>query len=347
LPAQTFLSALAPFRGRRHVGCECLFGCYWLSDLWPNGKVPFLFATALLYMKAIHCGKSKNDLPSTQQIARLLRAATAPAYVLPQGDARTRDLLRRLTTSSANAPDSSRHLQILNSQYTTLQPSPKARLRSASVRSWAIASATFSRPQRAKTRCQPAVIDCLDEPIAAIELSLTRPRRWTDVQTYPRFADHFARSRKVLGWYCSMISTTSSVVRQSSAISSRLPVGPLRTRVGPDKVLARVGHKIGNAPPCAGLLVRSACLFLFSVPRARPGVEAESEKNLGLKARRWPSSARLGRAVTTCGRQGRTFLLGTPSGKGVNKDLPSVERVQPGRLTGSLSLFLLPGEPGR
>src|SRR5262245_65829253 len=37
-----FLGAIAPFRSDLIVGCECMFGWYWLADLCHKEKLPFL-----------------------------------------------------------------------------------------------------------------------------------------------------------------------------------------------------------------------------------------------------------------------------------------------------------------
>ena len=62
LPADpdAFLGAIKPFRKNIVVGCECMFAWYWLGALCEDKRSPFVLGHAL-YMKHIHCGKSKYD----------------------------------------------------------------------------------------------------------------------------------------------------------------------------------------------------------------------------------------------------------------------------------------------
>src|SRR5215471_19030534 len=66
----TFLSAVAPFRDRLAVACECMFAWYWLADLCQDQQIPFVLGHAL-YMKAIHGGKAKTDKIDAHKIAVL------------------------------------------------------------------------------------------------------------------------------------------------------------------------------------------------------------------------------------------------------------------------------------
>jgi transposase len=118
-----FLGAIAPFRPDVIVGCECMFGWYWLADLCAQEQVPFLIGHALS-MKAIHGGKAKNDRVDANKIARLLRGGNFPlAYAYPKGMRETRDLLRRRCLLVRQRAGLMAHLQILNAQYN-LPPLP-------------------------------------------------------------------------------------------------------------------------------------------------------------------------------------------------------------------------------
>src|SRR5262245_31546604 len=119
-----FLGAIAPFREDVIVGCECMFGWYWLSDLCAKEKIAFIIDHAL-YMKAIHQGKAKNDRIDANKIVRLIRGGNFPlAYVYPKGMRATRDLLRRRSFLVRQRSGFFTHLQILNAQYN-LPPFPK------------------------------------------------------------------------------------------------------------------------------------------------------------------------------------------------------------------------------
>ena len=93
--ADSFLTAIAPYRDQIAVAVECIFTWYWLADLCAREKITFVLGHAL-YMKAIHGGKAKNDKIEAQKIAALLRGGMIPeAYVYPEQMRSTRDLLRR------------------------------------------------------------------------------------------------------------------------------------------------------------------------------------------------------------------------------------------------------------
>ena len=64
LPAepQAFLDAMAPYRPKLAVACECMFAWYWLADVCLDQSIPFVLGHAL-YMKAIYQGKTPS-LPS-------------------------------------------------------------------------------------------------------------------------------------------------------------------------------------------------------------------------------------------------------------------------------------------
>src|SRR5262249_43955016 len=168
-----FLGAIAPFREDVVVGVECMFAWYWLADLCAKHSIPFLVGHAL-YMKAIHHGKTKNDRLDANKIARLLKGGNFPlAYAYPRGMRETRDLVRRRTCFVRQRAALFAHLQILNAQYN-LPPFPK-KLAFAANRAEMDVAARFEQPSvQNNAAIDLAVIDCLDEQIAKLELYLTR-----------------------------------------------------------------------------------------------------------------------------------------------------------------------------
>src|SRR5262245_9994623 len=137
-------------------------------------------------MKLIYGAKTKNDQIDAAKIARLLRGGNFPlAYVYPKGMRETRDLLRRRTYLVRQRSALFTHLQILNSQYH-LPPFPK-KLSFAANRAALKIPERFADPSvRQSATVNLAVIDVLDEQIAALELYLTRTAKVDDVQTYHR-----------------------------------------------------------------------------------------------------------------------------------------------------------------
>src|SRR5262249_32069461 len=130
--------------------------------------------------------KAKNDKIDAHKIARLLRGGNFPlSYVYPRGMRETRDLLRRRTWLVRHRSGLMTHLQILNAQYN-LPPFPK-KLSFAANRQEMDIAARFPDPSVQKSAsCDLAVIDCLDEQIAQLELYLTQTAKVDDVQTYHR-----------------------------------------------------------------------------------------------------------------------------------------------------------------
>jgi hypothetical protein len=64
---------VAPFRDGLVFGVECMFACYWLADLCQADGIDFVLGH-VLYIKAIHGGRAKNDRIDAGKIARLLRS---------------------------------------------------------------------------------------------------------------------------------------------------------------------------------------------------------------------------------------------------------------------------------
>src|SRR5262249_41243211 len=127
-----------------------------------------------------------NDRIDANKIARLLRGGNFPlAYVYPKGMRETRDLLRRRNYFVRQRSGLFTHLQILNAQYN-LPPFPK-KLSFAANRAELDVAHRFSAPSGQKNAAANlAVMDCLEEQIAELELYLTRTAKVDDVQTYHR-----------------------------------------------------------------------------------------------------------------------------------------------------------------
>ena len=63
---------MAPFRDGLVVGVKCMFVWYGLADLCQADGIDFVLGH-VLYIKAIHGGRAKNDGINDGKIARLLR----------------------------------------------------------------------------------------------------------------------------------------------------------------------------------------------------------------------------------------------------------------------------------
>jgi transposase len=269
-----FLAALAPFRADVIVGAECMFGWYWLSDLCQQEKIPFLIGHAL-YMKAIHGGKAKNDRIDANKIARLLRGGNFPlAYVYPKGMRETRDLLRRRNYFVRQRAALFTHLQILNSQYN-LPPFPK-KLSFAANREELDIAQRFAEPSVQKNAAvNLAVIDCLDEQTAVLELYLTRTAKVDDVQTYHRLQT-IPGVGKVLAL---VLLYEIHDIQRFAAVGQFLSYCRLVRceHESAGKVLACGGCKIGNAH-LRWAFAEAACLFLRGSERARAWKQKQEKK---------------------------------------------------------------------
>src|SRR5262249_16022543 len=181
----SFLAAIAPYRSDLVVGCECMFCWYWLADLCQQEKDRLVVGHAY-YMRLIHGAKAKNDKIDANKTARLLRGGNfPPSCTYPKGRGGTGVLARRRTWLVRHRAGLITHLQILNAQYN-LPPFPK-KLAHPGNRLELDIPARFTDPSVQKSAtCDLAVIDCLDEQIAALELYLTRAAKVDDVQTYHR-----------------------------------------------------------------------------------------------------------------------------------------------------------------
>jgi transposase len=297
-----FLSAIAPFREDLIVGVECMFGWYWLSDLCRKEKISFLIGHAL-YMKAIHGGKAKNDRIDANKIARLLRGGNFPlAYVYPQGMRETRDLLRRRNFLVRQRSGLFTHLQILNSQYN-LPPFAK-KIACPANRAELDIAARFSDPSvRRNAAADLAVIDCLDEQIARLELYLTRTAKVDDVQTF-----HRLQTIPGIGKVLALV-----LLYEIHDIRRFAGVGPFLSycrlvrceHESAGKVLGCGGRKIGNAQ-LRWAFGEAACLFLRGSERAKKWKQKQQKKRGEGKALAI-LAARLARAVYHLWRKREAF----------------------------------------
>ncbi len=185
LPARpdAFLDAVKPFRDNLVVGVECMFAWYWLADLCEAEGIPFVIGHALS-MKAIHGGKTKTDKIDAAKIVGLLRGGLFPqAYAYPSALRETRDLLRRRTAFVRQRAQLIAHIQNTNSQYN-LPPFAKKLSYAGNRDADAIAGRFAHESVRQSVRADLAVIDALDEQIAAVELYLTRTAKVDDPVVY-------------------------------------------------------------------------------------------------------------------------------------------------------------------
>jgi transposase len=297
-----FLGAVAPFRQDLIVGAECMFGWYWLSDLCHKEKISFLIGHAL-YMKAIHGGKAKNDRIDANKIARLLRGGNFPlAYVYPKGMRETRDLLRRRNYFVRQRSGLFTHLQILNSQYN-LPPFPK-KLSFAANRSELDIARRFRDPSvQRNAAADLAVIDCLDEQIAKLELYLTRTAKVDDVQTY-----HRLQSIPGVGKVLALVLLYEiHDIKRFAGVGQFLSYCRLVRceHESAGKVLGCGGRKIGN-PQLRWAFGEAACLFLRGSERAKKWKQKQQKKRGEGKALAI-LAARLARAVYHMWRKAEAF----------------------------------------
>jgi len=299
---EAFLAALAPFRDDLIVGCECMFGWYWLADCCAQEKVAFVLGHAL-YMKAIHGGKVKNDRIDAGKIAKLLKGGNFPlAYVYPKGMRATRDLLRRRTYFVRQRSALFTHLQIVNAQYN-LPPFPKKLSFAANRAELDIAGRFGERSVQKTAAADLAVIDCLDAQIADLELYLTRTAKADDVQTYHRLQT-IPGVGKVLALV--LLYEVHDIKRFANCGQFLSYARLVRcTHESAGKVQGTGNTKIGNAH-LRWALAEAACLFLRASERARAWKQKQTKKRgegkaLGILA------AKLARAVYHLWRRGEAF----------------------------------------
>jgi transposase len=304
LPArpETLLHALAPFREDVILAAECMFAWYWVADRCATEKIPFVIGHAL-YMKLIHGAKAKNDRIDAGKIARLLKGGNFPlAYVYPKGMRETRDLLRRRNFFVRQRSALMTHLQILNAQYN-LPPFSK-KLSFAANRAELDIAQRFEDPSVQKSAASNlAVIDCLDEQIAQLELYLVRTAKVEDVQTYHRLQT-IPGVGKILALI--LLYEVHTMLRFENAgqfLSYSRLVRCQHESAG--KVLGSGGKKIGNAH-LRWAFGEAACLFLRASERARAWKQRQTKKRGEGKALAI-LAAKLARAVYHLWRKQEAF----------------------------------------
>ena len=304
LPArpEPLLDALAPFRDDVVLAAECMFAWYWVADRCATEKIPFVLGHAL-YMKLIHGAKAKNDRIDAGKLARLLRGGNFPlAYVYPKGMRETRDLLRRRNYFVRQRAALMTHLQILNAQYNLPAFSKKLSF-AANRQELNIAERFDDQSVQQSVRVNLAVIDCLDEQTAQLELYLVRTAKVEDVQTYHRLQT-IPGVGKVLALI--LLYEAHNMLRFDNAGQFLSYCRLVRCQhVSAGKVVGSGGKKIGNAH-LRWAFGEAACLFLRASERARQWKERQTKKRgagkaLGILA------AKLARAVYHLWRKQQAF----------------------------------------
>jgi transposase len=299
---EAFLDAIAPYRPDLVVGCECMFCWYWLADRCAQEQVRLVVGHAY-YMRLIHGAKAKNDKIDANKIARLLRGGNFPLfYAYPRGMRETRDLLRRRTWLVRHRAGLITHLQILNAQYN-LPPFPRKLSAPGNRLEMDIAARFGDKSVQKSAACDLAVIDCLDEQIAALELYLTRTAKVDDVQTYhrPRTIPGVGPVLALILLYevhdigrfagCGQFLSYARLVRCSHESDG--------------KVVGSGGDKIGNAH-LRWAFGEAACLFLRGSERAKRWKEKQVKKRGKGKALA-VLAARLARAAYHLWRKAEAF----------------------------------------
>src|SRR5262249_54384560 len=214
----------------------------------------------------------------------------------------TRDLLRRRTWLVRHRAGLMTHLQILNAQYN-LPPLPK-KLSFAQNRVEMDIPARFADESvRRSAAVDLAVIDCLDEQIAQLELFLTRSAKVDDVQTFHRLQT-IPGVGKVLAL---ILLYEIHDIRRFTSAGQFLSYARL-VRCGHEsagKVVGSGGQKIGNAQ-LRWAFGEAACLFLRSSDRAKRWKDRQVKKRGEGKALA-TLAARLARAGFHLWRQREAF----------------------------------------
>jgi transposase len=180
---EAFLRTITPYRADIVVAVECIFTWYWLADLCARAGMPFVLGHAL-YMKAIHGGKAKNDKIDAHKIAVLLRGGMLPqADVYPAEMRATRDLLRRRMHLTRQRAELLTHVQQTNWQ----DHRPELGQKIADKANRHGVAARFPDPAVQKSvAVDLALIDCYDQVLREVELTLVQTAKPPDAQTLYR-----------------------------------------------------------------------------------------------------------------------------------------------------------------
>lgn len=289
---QLLLEVLQPFRPDVAVCVECLFAWYWVADLCAEHHIPFVLGHAL-YMKAIHGGKAKDDDIDAEKIGRLLRGGNIPyAYVYPKGMRETRDLLRRRNYFVHKRAELITHIQICNAQYN-LPPFGKKLIYARNRAELKVAEQFAEAQVRKSMQLNLAVIDCLDQQIADVELYLQRTVKVEDPHSY-----FLLRTIPGVGPILGLV-----LLYEIHRIDRFADVGDFLSYArlvrcqqrSAGKMLGTGGKKIGNAH-LKWAFSEAVCLLIRSCPAVKAW-QARQEKKRGKKKTLAILAAKLGRAV--------------------------------------------------
>jgi transposase len=299
---QLLRELLAPYRPDVVLAVECLFAWYWVADFCAVEGLPFVLGHAL-YMKAIHGGKSKDDDIDAEKIARLLRGGNIPiAYVYPKGMRETRDLLRRRTYLVHKRAELIAHIQITNAQYN-LPPFAKKLIYAKNRAELKVAERFPDAQVRKSIAIDLALIDCLDEQIADVELYLQRTAKVEDPQSY-QLLQTIPGVGKILALV--LLYEIHQVRRFADAadfLSYARLVRCVHTSAG--KTVGHGGKKIGNAH-LKWAFSEAVCLLIRCCPAVKLW-QQRREKKHGKKKTLGILAAKLGRAVYLMLRRGQAF----------------------------------------
>lgn len=299
---EAFLKAIAPYRNDLVIGCECVFTWYWLADLCQKEKLRFVLGHAL-YMRAIHCGKKKNDKLDASKIAGLLRANLFPqAYAYPTQMRATRDLLRRRCSLVQQRTKLFQHIQISNHQYNL--PAFDAPLSRASSRENDTIVSRFEHPStQLSIRADLELIDVLDEQIRKMEDHLVKHAKVHQQKAY-ELLQSIPGVGKVLGLVILYeVETIERFGHVGEFLSYARLVRPCQESAG--KITGQGNAKIGNAH--LRWAIGEAALYLLRdrelAKKWRQRVEAKKGTSIMLSI----LAARLGRAIYQMLRRGEEF----------------------------------------
>jgi len=150
---------------------------YWISDLCEEYGIQFFLGHAL-YMKAIHCGKTKNDRIDSFKIAMVMRGGNfSLAYVYPKEMRATRDLLRRRTRMVRRGAMLKAHAVNTLGQYNL--PPSKVYLNNPGGRSQLAAAFTDPDVQR-NIDLDLAIVDCYQHELKKLEWHLEQQAKLHD-----------------------------------------------------------------------------------------------------------------------------------------------------------------------
>jgi transposase len=137
-----------------------------------------------LYMKAIHGGKAKNDTIDAQKIAVLLRGGMLPqAYVYPADMRATRDLLRRRLPLTRKRAELLTHVQQTNGQYNLPELGQKI---ASKANRHGVAARLPDPAVHKRGEVDLALIDCYDQLLRDVELTIVQTAKQHDAQTLYR-----------------------------------------------------------------------------------------------------------------------------------------------------------------